>query len=64
MITYEDLCVNCTGMGLSCKGSSCPNKNIRVLICDSCGKSFDTLYCVDGEQLCAECVLDGLEVVE
>lgn len=64
MITYEDLCVNCTGMGLSCKGSSCPNKNIRVLICDSCGKAFDELYKLDGEELCAKCVLDGLEVIE
>lgn len=64
MITYEDLCVNCTSMGLSCQGNFCPNRNVRTLICDSCGKAFDELYKLDGEELCAECVLDGLEVVE
>lgn len=64
MITYEDFCVGCTSIGLSCQGNSCPNKNVKTLICDSCGKTFDLLYCLDGEELCAECVLDGLEVVE
>ena len=49
-------CVSC---GLPCLGSSCPNRNVPYLICDSCGdEDCEELYINDdGEEVCAECLL-------
>lgn len=57
MIRYEDRCVDC---GLPCLGSSCPNRNVPVYVCDDCGDEFDPedLHDVDGEMVCVDCLLN------
>ena len=30
-------CVGCTGVGLHCIGSSCPNRRVERYYCDRCG---------------------------
>ena len=63
MIEYRDECVGCTSMGLHCLGSVCPNRNVPYHICDDCGDET-TLYKFEGEELCLDCILERLEVVE
>lgn len=58
---YENQCVDC---GLPCIGNACMHYRVKVLICDGCGDEVDTLYQFEGEELCAECVLKRLGVVE
>lgn len=55
MVKNEDHCVDC---GLSCLGSSCPNRNVEVYYCDKCNEEipYDEIYDVDGEELCEECL--------
>ncbi|MEE0264369.1 MAG: hypothetical protein UD936_01980 [Acutalibacteraceae bacterium] len=62
MTRFENQCVNC-GM-LPCLGSSCPNRNVRVLNCDDCGQAADKLYVLNGDEICERCLLKGLEVIE
>lgn len=57
MIKYEDRCVQCTTVGLRCRGSACPNRDIPVLYCDRCEDEIDDEgYEVDGEDLCEYCL--------
>ena len=59
MIKYENLCVDCTALGMHCKGAACPNnKPVEVHVCDKCGDVLDDVYEVDGEELCADCLKD------
>lgn len=60
MMKIENECVNC---GLPCLGSSCPNRQVKHFYCDKCGEE-ETLYCLDGQELCATCVLEALDIVE
>lgn len=63
MVKFEDECVGCpTEMG--CVGNSCPYRNVPHLYCDKCGEEADELYDLDGEQLCADCVLESLDKVD
>lgn len=58
MERYENQCVGCpTEKG--CLGNSCPNRNVRVFYCDHCGDELDPddMYEVDGEDLCASCLM-------
>lgn len=61
MVRTENHCVDC---GLPCLGSSCPNRNVRVLRCDQCEEETDKLYKLEGEELCEECLFEALEVIE
>jgi hypothetical protein len=61
MITIENQCVNC---GWPCLGSSCPHRNVRVLNCDDCGQAVDKLYVLNGDEICEQCLLKGLKVIE
>ena len=61
MTRFENQCVDC---GLPCLGSSCPNRNVRVLYCDNCEGETDKLYVLNGDELCEECLLEGLEVIK
>lgn len=61
MIKYENDCVGCPD-GVPCMGSTCPNRNVPHYYCDNCGSEED-LYEFDGEELCADCVLDRLKKV-
>lgn len=60
MIKYEDECVGCD----TCIGNSCPNRNVKRCYCDKCKDEVDTLYDVDGMQLCEYCTLKQFKVVE
>lgn len=61
MVKYEDECVHC---GDRCLGSSCPNLHVKHLYCDKCGEDVERLYDFDGKELCGDCVLKELEVIE
>ena len=61
MTRKESGCVRC---GLPCIGDACPNYRVTRLICDICGEEPEELYCFDGEELCAECVLKRLDKVK
>ena len=61
-----DNCVGCTSMGLYCRGSACPNSSpIVEYTCDKCGTELDPedLYDVDGDMLCAECILNEYKTI-
>ena len=60
MVRYENDCVDC---GWPCVGSSCPNRNVPHYYCDKCGAE-QKLYEFDGQELCAECLLEEIPVVE
>jgi hypothetical protein len=64
LIKTEESCALCTTDSYPCLGDGCPNKNIKVLYCDKCGCEVDKLYWLNDEQLCEDCVIDSLEVVE
>lgn len=53
----------CVGCGLPCIGSACPHRNVAHYYCDSCGAET-TLYNTDDGELCADCILKNLPVVD
>ena len=61
MIKYTDECVSC---GLPCLGDSCPNRNVKHLICDRCGEEIDEAWIVDGEHLCEDWLKDEFEHID
>lgn len=61
MVRIESGCVDC---GLPCIGNACRYYEEKHYYCDGCKEEFDTLYQFDGEELCGDCVLKRLEVVE
>ena len=63
MLKYEDECVGCSSTGLPCLGAACPNRNVPRHYCDECGNETK-LYEYDDRELCADCVLESLKVVE
>ena len=63
MKKIENECVGCTDLGLHCLGGSCPNRNVVRFYCDKCDKE-KKLYHFDDKELCVDCLLDELEVVE
>lgn len=58
MIKYRDECVGCPPER-GCLGSSCPNRNIPVVICDICGEELwhtDDEWEKDGDyHVCNKC---------
>ena len=58
MVRYENHCCDCAVPGYPCSGSSCPNRNVPVYYCDSCGEELEEIYDVDGEELCEDCLKD------
>lgn len=54
-IEIENHCVDC---GLSCKGASCPYRNVKVYYCDKCGEeiSSDDVYDFEGMDVCEDCL--------
>ena len=61
MIVYENRCTGCSDSS-HCRGRYCPNRNVKVYICNDCGYE-STIYEFDGEQLCIECIKERLEAV-
>jgi hypothetical protein len=62
MVRTESLCCGCQGM--PCMGSACPNYEITVFKCDDCGVTQEDLYYYDGEELCIDCIIKRLKVLE
>ena len=58
MIRFTNECVGCTGLGLPCMGSSCPNRKVPRIYCDRCEEELDPneVYGVDDEDLCEYCL--------
>lgn len=63
MLMTIDNCVDCTSMGLHCRGASCPNRSMKVHCCDGCESSEETLYYFDGGEYCIYCITEMLEMV-
>lgn len=62
MVRYKSDCVDC---GLPCIGSACQHYRVRVLECDQCHDEVEKLYVgVSGRELCADCALNEMDVVE
>ena len=57
----ESACVNCD---LPCIYNACPNYEVTIYKCDSCGEENVALYELNGLELCIECVKKQLPVVE
>lgn len=62
MRVIENECVGCPP-DMGCLGSSCPYRNVERYYCDKCGAE-NVLYHWDDSELCAECVLKQLVIVE
>lgn len=60
MLKLENECVSC---GLPCLGDGCPYRNVHRYYCDKCGEE-STLYYYDGFEMCADCIIEDLNVVE
>lgn len=63
MIKYINECWDCKTEGYPCLGKHCPNKDIKVLICDNCKNEVDFLYKYENIQLCEECLLSKFECI-
>lgn len=64
MIVRENRCSGCDAALYPCIGDSCDLMNCRVLYCDLCKDEVDKLYIVKNMELCADCALKELEVIE
>ena len=60
MKKIENECVDCL---LPCLGSSCPHRNVERYYCDQCNEEAG-LYIFDGQEMCADCILNSLEKVK
>ena len=63
MIKVENECLGCKDIGLTCFGVRCPYKDVPRFYCDRCGRE-EKLYHYDGEELCANCILEEYEIVD
>lgn len=64
MIRVENDCCGCAVPAYPCLGDSCPLRHSRHLYCDKCGDEVDKLYIIGNKELCDECALEELEVLE
>lgn len=56
----ESECVDC---GFPCMGNACPNYRVTRFYCDKCGQE-ETLYHTEDGDLCVDCILCNLPIVE
>ena len=65
VIQYTNECMSCAVPGFPCVGDACEYRHYPHFICDKCGEEVDhgELFYYDGEELCGECILESLEVV-
>lgn len=63
MTAYENDCCDCATESYPCMGNACKNRNVPHYYCDECGDETK-LYEFEGEDLCTNCVLKRLDVVE
>ena len=60
MKRVQNDCVDCA---MHCIGNACKYRNVVHYYCDKCGNE-DTLYDVDGTELCKDCLLEAFPIVE
>lgn len=62
MLKIENHCCDCAVPGYPCLGDLCPLRKVRVHYCDKCDPNCEfplvDIHDVDGQELCADCVLD------
>lgn len=65
MVKYENECVGCPP-DMGCMGLACKYRNVPHFFCDQCGEEMEAseLYDVDGEMLCADCILKQYKTIE
>ena len=63
MTQFKHECCDCATGAYPCQGSSCTQGTMHYY-CDACGEETEQLYQFDGEELCADCVLEKLPRVE
>lgn len=64
MIETRSECYGCAVPAYPCLGNSCPLQNQKVYICDDCKDEVDELYEFGSEELCIDCIIKRLKVVE
>lgn len=63
MIKYENDCCGCANGAYPCRGNSCELRHAKHLYCDECRDDVETLYIVNGYELCGNCALDEFEKI-
>lgn len=63
MKTIENDCCGCAVPAYPCSGASCPLRHAEHFYCDKC-HAETTLYKTEDGELCADCILENLPVVE
>ena len=63
MKKLENECCDCSTPAYPCKGASCPLRSVAHYYCDKCGAE-EVLYQTDDGELCADCILKNLPVVD
>ena len=64
MIKIMDECCDCANGAYPCLGESCEKRHVKHLICDQCNADAETLYDVEGKQLCESCLETQFGTVE
>ncbi len=64
MIKIMDECCDCANGAYPCLGESCEKRHVKHLICDQCNADAETLYDVEGKQLCESCLEAQFGTVE
>ncbi|MCM1236439.1 MAG: hypothetical protein NC489_40690 [Ruminococcus flavefaciens] len=65
MVKVTNDCCGCAAFAYPCSGENCSLRHVKHYYCDNCGEEADKLYYgAFGRELCAECILKELEVVE
>lgn len=62
-VRYENECCDCATPSYPCIGEMCSRRRVAHYDCDKCGTET-TLYNYNGQELCAECIIESLEQVE
>lgn len=60
MVRYENHCCDCATPSYPCMGEQCPLRRVAVHYCDNpkCRAELDEIYDDDGDELCADCLLE------
>ena len=56
VVKEENECRECAAPAYPCMGDSCKFRHVKHYYGDECGSDEDTLYILDDEELCIECV--------
>ena len=61
MVRYENHCCDCATPSYPCMGKACPLRRVAVYYCDNpkCRAELgEDIYEDDGDELCADCLLE------